>query len=238
MNLILFEATEIELPLPLSDRRARHLLQVLRRGVGDTFDAGIINGPRGQATLCSVTDKLLSFSFSERDPAPAREPISLIIGLPRPQTARDILRDATSLGIAGLHFVQTEKGESSYAQSTLWSSGEWRRHLITGAEQAFATRIPEVTWGRTLADVVASFSTGTRLALDNYESPAPLSQCQVSRDHPVVLAIGGERGWVATERATLRACGFQFHHLGARVLRTETACSAALAIVRARLGLM
>ena len=36
----------------------------------------------------------------------------------------------------------------------------------------------------------------------------------------------------------LREQKFQFHHLGPRVLRTETACTAALSIVRAKLGLM
>ena len=238
VNLILFEAAELERPLPRSDRRARHLLQILRRSVGDTFDAGLVNGPRGKAILRIVTDESLTFSFAPHGPVPASEPISLIIGLPRPQTARDILRDATTLGVDGLHFVQTEKGESSYAQSTLWSSGEWRRHLTLGAEQAFDTRIPEVTWGRTLAEAVASFPAGTRLALDNYESPAPLSQCQVSRDHHLVLAIGCERGWAAAERTTLRAHGFQFHDLGPRVLRTETACTVALTLVRAKLGLL
>lgn len=238
VNLILFEAAELTRPLSRSDTRAAHLLKVLRRGVGDSFDAGLVNGPRGTATIRTITDESLTFSFVGPPAAPPPEPITLIIGLPRPQTARHILRDATTLGTAALHFVRTEKGEPSYAQSTLWSSGEWRRHLITGAEQAFDTRLPGVTWGRTLAEVVASFTGGTRLALDNYEAQTSLSQCHVSGGQPVMLAIGSERGWAAAERALLREQGFQFHHLGARILRTETACTAALTIVRAKLGLM
>jgi 16S rRNA (uracil1498-N3)-methyltransferase len=54
----------------------------------------------------------------------------------------------------------------------------------------------------------------------------------------VVLAVGGERGWSAADRMALRAAGFAFHHLGRRVLRAESAAVAALAITRARLGLM
>ena len=239
VNIILFDSTEIDQPLARSDRRAAHLLTVLRRGPGDSFDAGIINGAQGKATLCTVADESLTFLFTAQIAAPLRDPVTLVIGLPRPQTARDILRDATTLGVAALHFVLTEKGERGYAQSTLWSTGEWRRHVIAGAEQAFATAIPDVTWGRSLAAVTTALTAPRRLALDNYESPSSLRDWQPAADGAeVVLAIGGERGWANAERALLRLHGFEFFHLGPRALRTETACTAALAIVRTKLGLM
>jgi RsmE family RNA methyltransferase len=218
-----------------------HILEVLRRQVGDTFDVGLANGPRGKATLVAIASDRLELTFAWGEPpAPLAKdsPITLIVGLPRPQTARDILRDATTLGVAAIHFVQTEKSEPSYAQSTLWSSGEWRRQALVGAEQAFDSRLPEVTHGRTLADVLAGLSrNGTSIALDNYESPGALSEIR-EISSPVTLALGAERGWSAGERELLRARGFVFAHLGTRVLRTETACVAALAIVRAKLGLM
>jgi RsmE family RNA methyltransferase len=239
VNLILFDSAEIDRPLPRTDRRTAHLLKVLRCGPGDCFDAGIINGPRGRAKIEAVTDACLAFSFVAQIEPPPTEPVTLLVGLPRPQTARDILRDATTLGVAALHFVLTEKGEPSYAQSTLWSTGEWRRHLIAGAEQAFATAVPAVTWGQSLTGVTAALKAPARLALDNYESPSSLREWQPPEDRPeVALAIGSERGWSTAERALLRAQGFHFHHLGPRALRTETACTAALAIVRTKLGLM
>ncbi len=239
VNLVLLDSTELDRPLPLSDRRARHILDVLRRRPGDTFDAGVIDGPRGRGTLNAADDREVVFSFAPTTPAPAPEPITLIVGLPRPQTARDILRDATTLGAGQLHFVRTDKGEASYAQSTLWTSGEWRRHAIAGAEQAFTTRLPLITHGRALAEVIAAVERGTtRLALDNYEAPTALGATEPAAGAPLALAIGGERGWSAAERDILRAHGFAFRHLGARVLRTETAAIAALAIVRAKLGLI
>jgi len=237
MNLILFEPTELAAPLSRTDPRAAHLLKVLRRSVGDMFDAGLINGPRGKGTLIAIGTDSLTLTFSWGSAAPGPEPIVLLIGLPRPQTARDILREATSLGAGAMHFFRAEKGEASYAQSNLWSSGEWRRHLVTGAEQAFDPRLPAVTHGQTLAAVIAALPTGaTRIALDNYESPQPLSAVAVAS--PVSLAFGPERGWSAAERDLLRASGFAFAHLGPRVLRSETAVIAAVAVVRSRLGLL
>lgn len=239
VNLVLFEIAELGQPLALADRRARHLLDVLRRAPGDTFDAGVIDGPRGKGTVTAIGADAIAFSFEALFPPVAPEPITLMVGLPRPQTARDILRDVTTLGAGALHFVRTEKGDANYASSSLWSSGEWRRHALAGAEQAFTTRLPTVAHGQSLTAALDALPAGSvRLALDNYEGAAPLSATVLPQGAHVTLAVGGERGWSAAERDFLRAQGFVLAHLGARVLRTETACLAALAIVRARLGLM
>jgi 16S rRNA (uracil1498-N3)-methyltransferase len=211
---------------------------VLRRRQGDLFDAGVINGPRGKGRLEKIAPATITCSFAWGEPPPPLDPILLLIGLPRPQTARKILQEATSLGVRALHFFTAEKAEPSYARSTLWTSGEWRRHLVAGAEQAFCTRLPELSHGLTLAAALEKIPpAATRLALDNYEAPAPLGQGQLLADSPVVLALGSERGWSAAERDFLRAKKFSLVHLGSRVLRTETAVVAAVALVKARLRL-
>lgn len=239
MNLILFQADEIHRPLPCADARAQHLLTVLRRQPGATFDAGLINGPRGTGTLVSIGATHLELAFHWTAPATPPDPITLIIGLPRPQTARKILQAAATLGVAALHFVRCAKSEPSYAASTLWHTGEWERHLAAGAAQAFTTALPTLTHGQPFADLIRSLpAVPNRLALDNYEAPSPLSRCQLLVDTPLILAFGPERGWSADERARLREQQFTLAHLGPRVLRLETAVVAALAIVKAQRGLM
>lgn len=239
MNIILFSPQEVQLPLSGSDFRARHILEVLRRKPGETFDTGLINGPRGKGTLLAVgADGALALSFAWGEAPPPLAPLRLLVGLPRPQTARDILREGAALGVAAMDFVRTERGEPSYAHSTLWSSREWEMLLVAGATQAFCTRLPAVRHGHTLAEAVETLPADcTRLALDNYESPGALGQITVAAGATVVLAIGSERGWSATERALLLQRGFLFVHLGERVLRTETACIAAVSLLRAKLGL-
>jgi 16S rRNA (uracil1498-N3)-methyltransferase len=234
VNLILFELSEIAASLPLHDPRANHILKVLRRKVGETFDAGIVNGPRGKGTLLAhgTEDLLLTFTWTTEPPP--LHPITLIVGLPRPQTARKILQESTALGVAAIHFAATDKSDPSYGASTLWHTGEWRRHLLSGAEQAFCTRLPEVTHGRPLSEIIDNLPTaGTRAALDNYESSAALSQLEGITSH-VALAIGPERGWSADERHHFRANRFTLSHLGKRVLRVETSCVAAIALIKAR----
>lgn len=235
LNLILFERAEPALSLARSDRRSLHILEVLRRREGETFDAGVINGPRGKGTVVAIARETVSLSFAWGSTPPLSAPLTLIVGLPRPQTARALLREMTSLGVAEIHFVTTEKGDPNYGLSTLWHGGEWHRHLLAGAEQAFCTRVPAVTFGRTLGAVVTTTTRSSRIALDNYESSSALNDVP-TLEPAVTLAVGPERGWSAAERNLLREENFVLAHLGSRVLRTETACIAALTLVKAKLG--
>ncbi len=236
MNIVLFEPAEITMPLPPQDPRAVHVQKVLRRSVGDEFDVGLIDGPRGKAQIRSATDAGYSLEFSWSLPHAAPPPTTVIIGLPRPQTARDILRDATTLGATGLHFVSTTRSDPNYSASSLWQSGEWRRRIVVGAAQAFATHVPSVTWTQSLRDAVATSvaSSGKIVALDNYEAAAPLARLELpSADIPVTLLIGPERGWDAADRALFVAQQIPLFGLGERVLRTETATTVALALINA-----
>jgi 16S rRNA (uracil1498-N3)-methyltransferase len=230
VNIVLFEPGEVGATLARGDVRTRHLVEVLRRGVGDRFDAGVVDGAIGVATISALDDAGLTFSFvPERVPPPLPD-VTLIVGLPRPNTARDVLRDATTLGVSAIHFVATERTTPSYATSKLWTDGEVHAQLLLGAAQAFDTRVPVVTHTYSLAEALALCPPG--VALDNYEAETHLGRW--SAPGPVTIAIGPERGWGPKDRAALRAAGATLHHLGTRVLRVEMAVVAALTLVHAR----
>jgi len=237
VNLVLFETAAQAACLVADDPRAAHIRDVLRMRPGDKLFVGVVNGPRGQATIADDGPAGMKLDIVwEKTTEPLR-PITVLVGRPRPQTARDLLREAASFGVAALHFFGAEKGEASYASSTLWSSGEWAQRLREGAAQAFATGIPTVEQHASLAAALEKIAeaSGARLALDVYEGTAPLSAL-VPASGPVILALGAERGWAAAERTALRAAGFALGHLGQRVLRTETALVAGLSVVLARRG--
>ena len=241
MNLLLFENSDRMQTLTHGDPRLDHIRKVLRRNEGDIFDVGALNGPCGKATILKDDSGGMILQIEWGEEPPPLFPIEILVGLPRPQTARKILRESTSLGVAAIHFFQSEKSEPSYAASKLWSSGEWRRHLLQGAEQAFTTRIPDVRHRDSLSASIQYLdkerASGQRLALDLYESTIALPSVKLTKLH-CTLAIGADRGWSAAERQTLRASGFTLVNLGERVLRTETACVAAISLVAAGMGLM
>lgn len=231
MNIVLFSAEELDHPLAKDDARALHVLDIIGCRQGDSFDVGLIDGPRGKARLEAISHRGLELDFYFGANVPKLYPVTMVIGLPRPPSARRILKDLTTQGADTLHFVATDKGEKSYLKSRLWADGEYQRLVQEGAEQAFCTRLPQVAVHESLAACVEQLGDTTdRLALDNYEATLPLSAFQPSQER-CVLAIGSERGWSAAERELLRANNFTLVHMGTRVLKTETACIAGLALV-------
>lgn len=231
MNIILFSQDELDNGLSRGDRRVDHILNVLRFTTGDWFDAGILNGTRGKARMASMNQEWVRFDWKPGDLPLPPYPITVLLGMPRPQTARRILRELTALGVAAIWFAQSDRSEAGYGTSKLWTTGEWERHLVTGAEQAFCTHIPTVERYDSIEQTVAVIESGTLcLALDNYEFKGSLARVDVG-ERNIVLAIGAERGWSSRERDILRSARFQLVSLGPRVLRVETAAIAAVSIL-------
>lgn len=176
---------------------------------------------------------------------PPLPPLHLLIGLCRPATAKKILTEATTLGVASMTFFEAEKSDPAFARSSLWESrgegteAEWAACVRQGAEQAFATRLPEVHRCRTFEEALVSLpARARRLAPDVYEATARLGASVGESPEPTVLAFGPERGWGARDRRQLREFGFTLVSLGSRVLRVETAVTVALAQVLGRWGVI
>ena len=165
-----------------------------------------------------------------------------------------------SLGVRRIIFTGTDTGEKSYRLSNLWKTGEYRRYLIDGAQQAGQTALPDVLFFPDVKHTLQALAPGGAadlLLLDNvspkgslsgYTPPAAAgapegiaaSNASVSIEAAadVFLAVGSERGWSDRERALFTEHGFTPVKLGERILRTETACSAGCAVLLSRMGYM
>ena len=237
MNLLLLDKRVSSLFLPKDDPRTIHLLGVLKVREGDEIDLAVRNGPKGKGMVSLPGEGAIKLEIRWLESHPRDlHPVRLILGLARPQTCRKILEQASALGVERMAFFEADKGEPSYAQSSLWQTHEWMERIDRGIEQSFSSFIPSCTVYSSLEETLASERTARdprKVALDNYESHEPLSAAGIERGSPVLLALGPERGWSAAERELLRSLNFEFRHLGERVLRLETAAVAALGIVLA-----
>jgi len=242
MNIVLFDGDPF---FARSDDRYQHIKKILRKGVGDSFFAGVIDGPEGTATITSLDDKGLAFDFrAERATVPLY-PVRLIVGFPRPIQLKRLLRDVASLGVEAVYLTGTELGEKSYRESTLVDRGAARESLLEGCMQAGSSSVPELgafdSIGEALASEKASGGTCRKILLDTVAPDCSLINAPlggISPESPLVLAIGSERGWTEAERRRFREAGFTVCSMGRRILRTETAATAALALALAKAGFM
>ncbi|HNX05099.1 MAG TPA: RsmE family RNA methyltransferase [Opitutales bacterium] len=237
MNLMLVPEAVPGLVLARNDPRALHVRKVLGLKTGDAFDVGAENGPRGKATILAddATGMNLSFAWGVLPPEPL--PLRLYVGLSRPQTMRKILREAAALGVAEIGVVRCIRSEASYADSSLWTTNEWREQLVSGVEQSFSTFVPKLVHHESVAAALGSAAQACEILMtDNYEATAPFAGWQRFSEKPLALFVGPERGWDGPEREAARRAGAAMLHLGPRVLRTETAVTAAVMLASARMG--
>ncbi len=237
MNLILFKKEEIGQPIPSDDLRYQHIKNILKMGKGASFDSGLINGSGGRALIGDFTAEEMVVQFSPIWESTPLYPVTLIIGTPRPPTARRLLKDMTSMGIDRIWFTATDLGEKSYLTSKLWKEEKYMEYVLEGAQQGESTLLPEIRRFYSLKRCVEELGNDQLCALDNNESQGSISHFKAETGRTVV-AIGPERGWTEKERQTLKERGFAMLSMGQRVLRTETACSLATGFILGSKGLL
>lgn len=249
MNICLFTSEEINQPISAHDERAEHIIKVLHKKEGDTFDAGIIGGKAGTARITHIGAKnasdegQIAFTFIEESDGKPLYPLILVIGFPRPIQLRRLLRDAAGLGVCQVHLTGTELSEKSYMKSTLVEKGAAYQMLLDGTAQAAGTHVPELFLHETLHDCLGSLphnenNGALRIALDNENPPVSLHRFLESHNgtRTVIAAIGSERGWSDKERGILESAGFTRCGMGVRILRTETAATVAASLILDSLG--
>ncbi|MDR1390453.1 MAG: 16S rRNA (uracil(1498)-N(3))-methyltransferase [Treponema sp.] len=237
MNMILFGPGETGKALARTDERALHLLKVLHKKAGDSFDAGVEGGALGKGVITQIKNDELLFTLTLDAEPPPRTPVRLMVGFPRPIQLRRLLRDLGSLGLQAVDLAGTELGEQSYRDTKLLESGGARRAMIEGSIQARDTRIPLLSqypdvrsWLAARPWSVPGDTSAVRLiAADNVRPQGFLGA--VETPERAVLAIGSERGWSDHERDLFDAAGFARLSMGPRTLRTETACVSAVVLL-------
>lgn len=224
MNLILFREDEPLGALPISDFRAKHILNIIKSSIGDTLDMGVVNSKKGKMTITEISSSHINFSYNLDTESPNLYPITLIIGTPRPPVAKRLLKDLSTAGVKKIIMCATDLGEKTYLTSKLWKDNNFMDYIYDGAAQAESTIIPKVSRFFSLKKALESIPENyNKLAMDNIDPDLNISEYERNNSETVVC-IGGERGFSDRERVMLREYGYSIFSLGNRILRTESAC--------------
>jgi 16S rRNA (uracil1498-N3)-methyltransferase len=220
----------------LHESAAHHATRVLRLAAGDALTLFDGTGGEYAATLVRADRHGVTVRVDGFDPVERESPLALTLaqGIAANDAMDYTIRKATELGATSIQPLVT-------ARSAPLPPGErgarrlahWRSVVIAACEQCGRNRAPEVPAPRALAEWLAAWDGGGIVCAPGADRPlAALAQPRA----PLALLIGPEGGLDARELRAARTRGFQPVRLGPRVLRTETAAVAALAVLQSTWG--
>lgn len=218
--------------LALEEAPSRHLAKVLRMGPGR--ELVLFNGQGGEysARVAAVSKKsveveITKFYSQERESPLALE---LAIGISRGDRMDWVLQKATELGVTRISPLFSERTEVKLKGERLEKKqAHWRQVTIGACEQCQRNRLPELAQPTSLEQWLDRPNPGLRFVLHHRDSkglPKGESPDQVA------LLVGPEGGLSEEEIERARAAGCEPLTLGPRVLRTETAPVAAIALAQ------
>jgi len=221
----------------LSDSAANHVARVLRLPVGAALT--LFNGEGGEYTATlhevgkrSVTARVETFVDHEVESPLA---ITLAQGIAKGERMDYAIQKATELGVVRLVPVITERCNVRLSDER-WEKKlqHWQAVAISACEQCGRNHLPTIEQPLTLTAWLAQDRNELRLTLD--PQAATGIAALDAMPHQVSLLVGPEGGLSEGELSAAQRAGYRGIQLGPRVLRTETAGVAALAVLQGRWG--
>ncbi len=225
-----------EITLELEASAANHVARVLRMGPGQTLS--LFNGAGGEfrATITTVEKRAVTVTIGCWQENDIESPlhVELGIGISRGDRMDWILQKATELGVYRIAPLLTERTEVKLkGERAEKKQQHWEQVVISACEQCGRNRLPILNQPQKLADWLNTTQAERKFVLHHRSQPASTSTSPPSN---IALAIGPEGGLSDSEITAAEGAGFEPLTLGPRILRTETAPLAALAILQANWG--
>ncbi len=171
----------------------------------------------------------------EVEPESAAPQITVCQALPKGDKIDFILQKGTELGV---HDFRIFGGTRSIVRLREEKQGSrlerWNRITAEASRQSGRRAVPGVSWHNNAAQLATSLNHPLRLLLWESEHESRLKTLLANLPQPasICLAIGPEGGFDRSEAGLLIANGFQPVTLGKRIMRTETAALATVAILQ------
>ena len=229
----LLSANSVELAGPA----VHYLTRVLRLSKGDPVtlfngDGNDYSGEISDIQSQRVQVRIIG-SMNPGNESPLK--ITLVQAICRGERMDNALQKATELGVFCIqplmsHRVGVRLEESRQIKRMM----HWQGVVISACEQSGRAVVPEVKNPLSISDWISGAGESRLLVLDPV-AENNLSGLSIEGDSVSIL-VGPEGGFTNEELERVRANGVLAVSLGPRVLRTETAGPAAIAILQAKTG--
>ena len=214
----------------LDEATARYVTRVHRLNTGDVFLAfDPVHALEAEAEIVSTNGPVhVRLSGPVACTNLPRRRVTVIQTASKGSKIEDVLRDATELGVT--RFV-VAVGQRSIKRPEASQTSRWVRVSIEAARQCGRGDLPELAGPMPLAQALAE-PGDVRWLMEPRGVHVRVAAASATKG-ATVLVIGPEGGFAPEELELAERLGYLRVSLGSFVLRTETACAAALGAIAA-----
>jgi len=220
----------------ITDSDCNHIKNVLRMRVGDT----LLVSEGGVSHLCQiegVDNDTVTVKITEENYQSTNLPVKLYLfqGLPKSDKMELIIQKAVELGAAGVIPVEMKRSVVKLDDKKKQSKvARWQAIAESAAKQSKCSNIPQVFSVTSYANAVKQ-AADMDLILVPYECAEGMQATKealglIKSGMSVGIFIGTEGGFEDKEIESVTSAGGKVISLGKRILRTETAAIASLAM--------
>jgi len=225
--------------IALRGTAANHVRRVLRFEIGDAVTLFNGDGSDYPARIGAMNRDTVEVEVTGRASARAESPlaVTLVQGIARTERMDLVVQKATELGVAAIVPVATARSVVKLdGDNRARKMAHWRGIAIAACEQCGRAVVPRLGEPMTLESWLAAPATvGTRRLLLSADAEHSLVDTAKGASQ-VELLIGPEGGLADDERQAAERAGYRAGRLGPRILRSETAALAALAVLQSTGG--
>ena len=228
-------------PPCLSGQEARHLVKVLRLGIGDRVILFDSTNQEYQVQVSAITGDKVFFNIEDRKTVTRESGLEIILGLPllRPQPVEWILQKGTELGVAAFHPFYSGRSRHDFRKmETAPKMERWQRIVVEAAKQCERNVLPKLAPPLPFFELITEDREAFKIIPYEEESSRSLAELDWSfpLPRPVWALVGPEGGFLPEEVRQAENRGFIPISLGPRILRAETAALALISLLQFRWG--
>lgn len=225
------------LTVMLETNASHHLLQVLRKKVGERFWIFNGNGGEFEALLGSANKKTACIEIGAFHARETESFLSIHLGqaISRGERMDYAIQKATELGVKEITPLITEFCQVQVAENRVDKKiAHWQAIANSAAEQSGRCAVPIIHTPMTWSDWIAHKNELKIICCPRQKEKSILNT--EIKPKNISIAIGAEGGFSDREVTAAFENHFTALPLGPRVLRTETATVVALTLLQERFG--
>ncbi len=219
--------------IELDEEQSRHIAKSLRMRVGDMLTLSCGDGSDYGCMIeeINAAHVVLKRCYKQANNSEPGVRVHIYQGVPKGDKLEDVIQKCTELGMTELTPVLTHRSVSRPdGKAAMKKQARYQKIALEAAQQSGRGIVPEIHPMCELSQAVKN--DGAELKILFYEGGGQALKDLVNKDvRSISVYIGPEGGFEESEVELIRQCGGVVATLGPRILRTQTAPTAALTAI-------